>query len=188
VNTHFPATSTSPIPQAHDGRRRAYLRSWITAATCAGVLLVLNRGCDMPRDPQQTMQGIRQRGAIRVGVSESPPWTRAADTQPQGTEPDLIRRFAQSMQARVQWHAGGESELLARLEKHELDLVIGGLTADSPWKTRVALTRPYLREPGRGKAGEHVMAVMRGENGFLVHLERFLHHHQPPAPPPEPGS
>lgn len=188
MNTHFPATASSPTPQAHNGLRPVYLGTWGAVAACAAVLLLLNRGCDMPKDPQQTTQAIRQRNAIRVGVSESPPWVVAADAQPQGTEPDLIRRFASGLEVEVQWHAGGESELLGRLEKHELDVVIGGLTADSPWKTRVALTRPYLRKPGQGKAGEHVMAVMRGENDFLVRLESFLHHHPPTPPPPEPGS
>jgi hypothetical protein len=48
------------------------------------------------------------------------------------------------LNAEVDWTVGPESEVLGALRKQELDLVVGGLTEDTPWKDRVALTRPYL--------------------------------------------
>ena len=57
----------------------------------------------------------------------------------------------------------------------KLDLVVGGLTAKSPWASHAALTRPYVTVPGPGGAEEmHVMATPMGENAFLVTLETFL--------------
>jgi polar amino acid transport system substrate-binding protein len=75
----------------------------------------------------------------------------------------------------VRWTVAGEESLVHQLEAGRLDLVIGGLTAKSPWMRQVAFTRPYAAAPGpSGDSEQHVMAVPRGENAFLVTLERFL--------------
>lgn len=61
------------------------------------------------------------------------------------------------------------------LEDGELDLVIGGLTADTPWSTHAAITRPYAETmDGRGRTVQHVMAARLGENALLVELETYL--------------
>ncbi|WP_222928365.1 hypothetical protein [Cellulomonas telluris] len=64
---------------------------------------------------------------------------------------------------------------MADLEEGDVDLLVGGLTASSPWASRVALTRPYVTVPDEhGDEENHVMATRAGENAFLVELERFL--------------
>lgn len=93
--------------------------------------------------------------------------------QPAGVEAVLIEEVAGKLGATVEWKVGGESELLEALERRELDVVVGGLTSDTPWKNRVGLTGPYLTT-GYGRRAEHVVAVPPGENGWLVRLERFL--------------
>lgn len=88
---------------------------------------------------------------------------------------DLVSDFAATIDADVQWSAGGEESLVHRLERGELDLVIGGLTAQSPWTAQVVLTKPYVTVPGPdGEPEDHVMAAPMGENAFLVKLETFL--------------
>jgi polar amino acid transport system substrate-binding protein len=52
--------------------------------------------------------------------------------------------FAETVDAEVEWVPGSESDLVAALEVYALDVVIGGLTADSPWAEPVGLTSPYL--------------------------------------------
>ena len=37
--------------------------------------------------------------------------------------------------------------LILALEHGDLDLVIGGLTADTPWTEHAAITKPYARTP-----------------------------------------
>jgi polar amino acid transport system substrate-binding protein len=105
------------------------------------VLIVLAAGCGIPRDPEGTLDRIRG-GTIRVGVIESHPWA-TTDPEPAGVEVALLEGFAREVDAEVQWVPGSESESMAALEVHALDVVIGGLTADSPWADPVGLTSPY---------------------------------------------
>lgn len=61
----------------------------------------------------------------------------------------------------VQWIEGSESELVEALHSSELDVVVGGLTADSPWTDQASVTVPYLStrvvvgvEPGESLPGD----------------------------------
>ncbi len=144
------------------------------------VLMVLGlvAGCSVtiPTDPDGTLDRARG-GVLRVGVSPNPPWTElpGADAEPRGLEADLVRDFAASLDAEVEWTPGGEEALMGALDRDELDLVIGGLTAKSPWSSHAALTYRYTATTGpEGEEELHVMAAPMGENAFLVELERFL--------------
>lgn len=163
----------------------------------AALLVPLLAGCGlkMPSDPEGTLDRVAG-GTLRVGISHNPPWTEtgtgpdtvsrtgpdeatvgagSTGTAPAGTEAELVRAFAAEHNARVEWVSGGESNLVRRLERGELDLVIGGLTKDSPWSKYAALTQPYLETGNaQGDKEQHVMAARMGENAFLVELERFL--------------
>jgi membrane-bound lytic murein transglycosylase MltF len=143
-----------------------------------GVALLLP-GCDsFPKDPRHTLDQVRN-GTLLVGYSENQPWVTKQGDAPGGTEAELIRQFAQSLNAKIEWHNDTEQNLFERLEKNEIHLVIAGLTDETPWKDKIGMTRPYRKE-GKKK---HVMAVVPGENGFLVALETFLQQH-PVNPPP----
>jgi polar amino acid transport system substrate-binding protein len=83
---------------------------------------------------------------MRVGVVESPPWVVRTAGQPGGVEPGLVRQFAASIRATPEWFRGGEQQHMEALERFELDLVIGGLDARTPWKKRIAFTSPYFEE------------------------------------------
>ncbi len=109
-------------------------------ALLAGLLAA---GCQIPSDPDNTLRRVRG-GTLRAGVSVREPWTRLEHGRPAGVEPELLLAFAGEFGATVEWTVGPESELLAALEKRELDVVVGGLTDDTPWKDRVGLTGPYL--------------------------------------------
>ncbi len=146
---------------------------WIPHVRRAPWLLgiILLGGCDLPRDPEGTLARVRQ-GVMRVGWSANSPWVESGGEVPAGTEADLVRAFARSLDARIEWRRDGEQELLADLEKYELDLVICGLTRETPWKKKVGLTRPYT------PTGKQVLAVPPGENAWLVKLEYFLDHRE----------
>jgi polar amino acid transport system substrate-binding protein len=134
-------------------------------------LLLLLGACGLPRDSESTLERAR-RGALRVGVAHNPPWTTVSAGDPQGVEVSLVSEIAREAGTRIQWVSGAESELLLALKEHKLDLVIGGLTADLPWKTEVGFTRPYYEDKAAKK--DHVLAVAPGENALLVHVERTL--------------
>ena len=132
-------------------------------------------GISVPTDPDHTLDRVRG-GVLRVGASVNDPWIIwTSEAEPAGREADLVRAFAESLDARVEWVRGGEESLMNRLEDGELDVVAAGLTGETPWMEKAAITKPYLTVQGRGGANEeHVLAVPLGENAFLLTLERFL--------------
>lgn len=127
-----------------------------------------------PNDPQNTLDKATN-GVLKVGFSENKPWVVKEADSANGIEPEMIRKFAQQINARIQWVNGSEQELFEKLEKRELDMVIAGLTDKTPWKNKkIGLTR-YYHIKGKEK---HVMAVKQGENRFQVELEEYLYHLQ----------
>lgn len=83
--------------------------------------------------------------------------------------------FALAHDAEPEWTPGAESELIMAMKRGDLDVVIGGLTADSPWEKEVVLTRPYADEvTPDGDTEKMVMATPLGENALLVALETYL--------------
>ena len=121
---------------------RARWRGCLTAALAA---LATLSGCQFPSDLDGTLEIVRD-GTMRVGVTASDPWVDLADPDdPQGVEPALIRRFAERLNAEIEWVDGSEEELMGALKEGQLDLVAGGLTKQSPWIKEAALTWPYLK-------------------------------------------
>jgi polar amino acid transport system substrate-binding protein len=125
--------------------------------------------CNLPRDAEGTLDHVRNR-AVRVGVTENPPWTHMQDHQPSGIEVTLVNELAQRLNTKLEWIEGNETALLKSLKERHLDLVIGGFEVGSPWQMEVAFTRPYEG----GKKARHVFVVPPGENAWMLEVERFL--------------
>ena len=145
------------------------------AAGALTALLLTGCSSGFPKDPEAALDRVRG-GQLRVGVSESPPWTEVADSgRPSGVEVDLVEDFAERLGAEVVWYPGSETHLIRSLEGGDLDLVVAGLPEASPWEQHVALTRPHTQiETLDGRTERIVMATRLGENGFLTELESFF--------------
>jgi hypothetical protein len=146
----------------------------LLGALCVVVLLT-GCGIEIPADPEDTLKRVRG-GTLRIGVSPHPPYTvTVADGAPTGSDVELAAGFAASIGAQPVWVIGGEEPLIKALEHGDLELVIGGLTADTPWTEKAAITRPYAKvRDSTGQEVELVMAAPMGENAFLMALDRFL--------------
>jgi polar amino acid transport system substrate-binding protein len=83
-------------------------------------------------------------GTLRVGVIDAPPFTDVRAGKVTGVEADLIREFAASEDADVSFTVGTEKDLTEALAGFQLDVVIGGITTQTPYAKDVAVTRPYL--------------------------------------------
>lgn len=149
-------------------------RPWHVLAAAA-ILAVTGCGASIPTDPEGTLDRVTN-GELRVGASENGTWVLTDEgSEPGGIEPELVREFAETMDAAIEWVPGAEHELVEDLEHGELDLIVGGLANDTPWSKQAGLTRPYVETTDeRGKTIKHVMLVRQGENAFLVRLDRFL--------------
>lgn len=109
------------------------------------LLLPLGLGCDIPQDPDGTLERVRG-GVLRAGATEADPFVifDGAGRPTGGVEVALIERLAKGLGAEVEWVAGSEEELFSALEQHSVDVVIGGVTSENPWSSKVAFTHPYL--------------------------------------------
>jgi polar amino acid transport system substrate-binding protein len=141
------------------------------------VLLLAGASCNLPRDSNDTLNRVRQ-GMLRVGITENPPWSSRLGDSLGGVEVELVQGAAARLSSALVWTSGTESELLRRLHERKLDLVIGGLSRDNPWSSRVAFTRPYYTD----STEKRVMAVSPGENAWLSWLERWLHSQEASVP------
>lgn len=162
--------ASRPLLQHTDGMA-------VASRLLAAVALVLLAACSLPVDPQGTLDDIQSSGTLRVGVSPNPPftvWPEDPGAEPDGSEVQLVRGFAESLGADPIWVTRGEQELAHALERGELDLLIGGLRAETPWTSMVTITRPYVTTSEDGRNVPHVIAVVPGENALLVALERYL--------------
>lgn len=156
--------------------RRRFTRGLVLLAVMIGLV-----GCTghYPADPDGTLDRVSG-GTLRVGVSHQPPWTDTtgegnSEQDPGGIEARLVQDYARSINAEIEWHAGGEEQLVMLLAESELDIVIGGLTDQSPWSSDAALTTTYAESIGvDGSTAKHVMAMPMGENAFITSLESFL--------------
>jgi polar amino acid transport system substrate-binding protein len=145
-------------------------RAWTKSP--AAVATVILCGCQLPTDPKGTYDRVQQ-GHLRVGVSERPPWTTAADERP-GVEQRLLSLYAQAHGLQVEWRVGSESALIDALDHGHVDVLIGGFTEDSPWADYAGATQPYIRHRDK----RNVMLVRQGENRWLLELDRFLQAHR----------
>lgn len=132
-------------------------------------------GVSMPADPDGTLERVSG-GTLRVGATANGKWVSLGQGQePRGIEPSLVRSFAATIGATPEWVTGSEQELTKALKEGELDLVVGGFAADTPWVTHAGTTRPYTEsKDASGKTVKHVLLVPLGENAFLLALDRFL--------------
>ncbi|MDY7227343.1 substrate-binding periplasmic protein [Hyalangium rubrum] len=118
-----------------------------TPSRAVGLLLavlVLAAGCGFPRDPEGTLERVRG-GMMRVGVVEREPFTRVEEGTPTGPEVELVQEFARTLGATVEWTVGAEPRLMEALAHQQLELVIGGIPADTPYGSKGGLSQPYLR-------------------------------------------
>lgn len=129
-------------------------------------------GLTIPADPDGTLSSVTG-SELRIGATADPGLVDIDRDTPTGSLPDLVGGFADSIDAEIAWTDGSEETLVGMLESGDLDLVIGGFTANTPWIDKAGVTRGY---PGIDGADgrEIVMLVPLGENAFLSALERYL--------------
>lgn len=109
----------------------------------AGLLVGALAGCGLPRDPETTLERVSGE-KLRVGVSEHDPWVVLGQDGPAGVEVEIVKRFAQEIDAEIEWVEGEVEELAGALHVREIDLLIAGLTSRSKISSEAALTHPYL--------------------------------------------
>lgn len=105
--------------------------------------LIITACEDYPKDPRKTLQNVRE-DTLRVAFSDNSYWIKKDNKRITGIEAEIIKKFAKTINAEIEWINGSESELMPMIKIGEYHIFIGGLTKDTPWKKHVGLTNPYL--------------------------------------------
>ncbi len=148
----------------------------VACHVAVAILLFAVTGCDrFPQDPEKTLSQVRG-GQMHVGVVSDPPFVQLDPGRPpHGREIAMLQAWADSLHARIVWEHGGHADLLEALEEYKLQAVVGGNSKRSPWKGRVALSKPYHLQADDGSYGSRVLALPPGENAWLMNFESFVH-------------
>jgi ABC-type amino acid transport substrate-binding protein len=132
-------------------------------AFCAALTLA---ACDrLPMDPDGTLERVRAQRSFRVGLIATGDAPVGAERQHQ-----FLIRVARATGARPLVEEGASEPLLIALEEGRLDLVIGPLSPESPWVSRVAL----LRSIGETETPQRLALIpiaRNGENRWIMLLE-----------------
>lgn len=130
-----------------------------------GLSLLFLSACDsLPRDPDGTLDRVREDRVLRAGIVAG-----LADQDPARR---YIGRVGGRAGAMAEIEAGSAEHLFARLDAGEIDLVIGEFGAVSPWSRHVSFL-PALAE--RTTLHGNVLlvpAAKNGENAWIALLHR----------------
>lgn len=121
-------------------------------------------GCSLPKDPEGTSAKVQGK-VLRVGLLQP---------EPDEADREAIKTIARAFDAEPQLVGGAAHDLVARLESGAIHVLVGGIPKDSPFSKKVGLSRPFGKVDVGGKTKKRVLAVRKGENGFLVRIERVL--------------
>jgi hypothetical protein len=135
---------------------------------CLSMLVLA--GCDVPKDPESTSDRVRH-ATFRVGIL---PGNAEAERQ----DRVIVALLAEALPAQPAFRAEDAHLLFHALQNGELDLVIGGLPASTPFTDKAGLSReagPLFRP---GESDKRVLAVRQGENAFLMEVNRAIHRHR----------
>jgi DNA-binding transcriptional LysR family regulator len=124
--------------------------------------LLLLAACDaIPQDPDRTLDHVRKRGEMRVGMVAPP------------SEQAFLRRVTAATGALLKHETGSTEDLLSKLEQGELDLVLGEFHASSPWSRKVSFVPSLSKQSGGVDRMVVAAAARNGENRWIA----FLHEH-----------
>jgi polar amino acid transport system substrate-binding protein len=104
---------------------------WFASVVVFVLVVLVAAGCDFPRDPRGTLEGV-QNGTMRVGIVENEPWTWMEKGDASGVEVELLKNFARELGADTAFVPGTTPELLEAARQGEVDVLIGGFTSTSP--------------------------------------------------------
>jgi ABC-type amino acid transport substrate-binding protein len=158
--------------------RTSGFRAALVAAITIITMSISGCGVAMPADPDGTLDRVTG-GELRVGATPNGDRvTIERSDDPGGADVELVEAFAASIDAEIAWQVGSEEALVRNLESGRLDLVVGGITDETPWIDKAGVTRPFTEvTDSQGTTHRLVMLTPMGENAFIGALERFLTEH-----------
>src|SRR5829696_394467 len=110
---------------------------WFPSAAVFVLVVLIAAGCDFPRDPRGTLEGV-QNGTMRVGIVENDPWTRMEEGHASGVEVELLKDDARVARS-GQRGRGGRAD--RRVHQH----VPRRKRGEGGWRDRLLLNHALQR-------------------------------------------
>jgi hypothetical protein len=122
-------------------------------------------GCDLPRDPEDTLRTVRGR-ILRVGVLN---YGENADK-----DRPIVERLAAGLGSKLVYVEGDAHALFEDLKSGQIHLVIGGVPASTPFGKELGLSKPIGPLHSAHEKEDRVIAVRPGENAFLLQINQVI--------------
>lgn len=74
----------------------------VAVVVAASTLVLTGCGIHIPADPAGTLDAVEE-GVLRAGVTPNGEWVHVGEKEPTGTDVDALVRFAESLDADVEW-------------------------------------------------------------------------------------
>lgn len=133
-----------------------------TSAILACLMAI--QGCDLPRDPSGTSEAVR--GTVLVVGTDGPVPLKDS------SENAALNRLAAALGADIEFRQAGIHALAADLENGVIHVLAGELPKSTPFKKRFGLSSPVSEVVLDGKREKTVFAIRKGENGFLLQVNK----------------
>ncbi|MBW3097278.1 hypothetical protein [Pseudohoeflea coraliihabitans] len=102
---------------------------------------------------------------LKVGVLADP-----LDT----TDRTAAEQVAAVLQARIEYHRGDPHHLVEQLRQGEIQLLLGDISVDTVFKKHAGTTNPIGHVTLGSDRIERVMLIRKGENRFLLEINRAI--------------
>jgi membrane-bound lytic murein transglycosylase F len=113
---------------------------YILMSACVFFLL----GCDQ-QNSNSILKEIKQRDVIKVGILSNPTSYYVDTNGPTGFEHDLVVRFAEYLDVEIEFIPSYHvAELLPKLERGQVDILVGGLAKTESRSERFRYSPPYM--------------------------------------------
>jgi hypothetical protein len=155
------ALSFNPSERNWEARPRI-MKSGVLVAFVVGSVLA---GCDLPRDPEETLEAVQGR-ELRVGVLKF--GENAEKDRP------IVERLAASLGSKLVYVEGDAHALFEDLKRGHIHVVIGGVPVSTPFEKELGLSKPVGALHGAHEEEDRVIAVRPGENAFLLRVNQAI--------------
>jgi hypothetical protein len=137
-------------------------RSLCRLAAASTLFLLL--ACNLPDDPDGTTETVTG-GVLRIGALTDP-------LDP--VDAEAVARVAKALQAEPEFMTADPHTLFVQLEDGTLHVVAGRIPVTTPFSGDVALSDPMGRVMLGDDTEDRVLAIRKGENRFLIAVNRAI--------------
>lgn len=135
--------------------------------------LALAACSELPKDPDGTLERVRTSKVLRTGI------ILEAGNSADSVHRRFLRRVAGETGSQPRIITGSAEQLLPKIERGELDIVVGRFGPSTPWTTRVTIV-PAAEETDEEETASAAI-VRNGENRWIALVHKHAQKMEDPS-------